>query len=76
MQGEVPKVTDFGLARARWAATSAPSDSTKASLAVSWGGMTPAYCSPEQLQAAIQAESAVPVDDRVKLGGEPRGYQV
>jgi len=67
MQGEVPKVTDFGLARARWAATSAPSDSTKASLAVSWGGMTPAYCSPEQLQAAIQAESAVPVDDRVKL---------
>jgi WD40 repeat protein/serine/threonine protein kinase len=67
MKGPVPKVTDFGLARARWAASAAPSDSTKASLAVSWGGMTPAYCSPEQIQAAVQAESGIPPEQRVKL---------
>ncbi len=67
MKGDVPKVTDFGLARARWAATAAPSESTKASLTVSWGGMTPAYCSPEQIQAAVQAESGVPPEQRVKL---------
>ncbi len=67
MKGDIPKVTDFGLARARWAASATPSDSTKASLAVSWGGMTPAYCSPEQLQAAVQAEAGLPHDQRVKL---------
>lgn len=67
MKGDVPKVTDFGLARARWAATAVPSESTKASLTVSWGGMTPAYCSPEQIQAAVQAESGVPPEQRVKL---------
>ncbi|MCS7237563.1 MAG: protein kinase [Thermoguttaceae bacterium] len=67
MKGEVPKVTDFGLARARWAASAAPVQSTQGSLTVSWGGMTPAYCSPEQIQAAVQAESGVPADQRVKL---------
>lgn len=67
MKGDVPKVTDFGLARARWAASAAPSQSTQGSLTVSWGGMTPAYCSPEQIQAAVQAESGVPPEQRVKL---------
>jgi serine/threonine protein kinase len=42
-----PKVTDFGLARAR-PKTSAPSDKSLNSAAVSVPGMTPAYCSPEQ----------------------------
>jgi WD40 repeat protein len=29
--------------------------------------MTPAYCSPEQIQAAVEAESGVPDDERTKL---------
>jgi len=67
MQGEVPKVTDFGLAKARVAAARVSPDSTQASMVVSWGGMTPAYCSPEQIQAAVEAESGVPDDERTKL---------
>lgn len=42
------KVTDFGLARARFAAGERPADSGL----VSCGGLTPAYCSPEQARAA------------------------
>jgi WD40 repeat protein/serine/threonine protein kinase len=42
------KVTDFGLARAR-AGTAAPAaPGPQGSILVSSGGMTPAYCSPEQ----------------------------
>jgi len=67
MQGDVPKVTDFGLAKARVAAARVSPDSTQASMVVSWGGMTPAYCSPEQIQAAVEAESGVPDDERTKL---------
>ncbi len=67
MQGDVPKVTDFGLAKARVAAARVSPDETQASMVVSWGGMTPAYCSPEQIQAAVQAESGVPDDERTKL---------
>jgi WD40 repeat protein/serine/threonine protein kinase len=44
------KVTDFGLARARWSAGE-PLGGT-ADLAVSLGGLTAAYCSPEQVAAA------------------------
>jgi WD40 repeat protein/serine/threonine protein kinase len=45
-----PKVTDFGLAKARTVATSAPAGDAPpgASILVSTGGMTPAYASPEQ----------------------------
>ncbi|CAM3035143.1 protein kinase [Saccharomonospora xinjiangensis] len=42
------KITDFGLARARVAAGERPSGSEL----VSCGGLTPAYCSPEQARAA------------------------
>ncbi len=42
------KLTDFGLARARAAAGERPADS----VFVSCGGLTPAYCSPEQARAA------------------------
>ena len=42
-----PKVTDFGLAKARLIAENVPSDEEQ-SILVSTGGMTPAYCSPEQ----------------------------
>ena len=67
MQGEVPKVTDFGLAKARGAATRISPEATQASMTVSWGGMTPAYCSPEQVQAAVEAESGIPNEERTKL---------
>ncbi len=67
MHGEVPKVTDFGLAKARAAAQKFDPETTQASMLVSWGGMTPAFCSPEQVEAAVQAESAVPDTQRTKL---------
>jgi tetratricopeptide (TPR) repeat protein len=46
------KVTDYGLARARATAGLAEVQETggKQSLVVSCGGLTPAYCSPEQLR--------------------------
>ncbi|MEJ8641469.1 protein kinase [Streptomyces sp. MS1.HAVA.3] len=51
------KVTDFGLAGARAAAGEAAhaTGPTEVSLAASYGGMTPAYCSPEQAEAAAGA---------------------
>jgi WD40 repeat protein/serine/threonine protein kinase len=67
MQGDVPKVTDFGLAKAREAAARVIPDATQASMVVSWGGMTPAYCSPEQVKAAVEAESGVPSEERTQL---------
>ena len=42
------KVTDFGLAKARAIAGEAIAASSQQSILVSSGGMTPAYCSPEQ----------------------------
>jgi len=42
------KITDFGLAKARGAAGETPSPDRRRSVLVSTGGMTPAYCSPEQ----------------------------
>jgi WD40 repeat protein/DNA-directed RNA polymerase specialized sigma24 family protein len=42
------KVTDFGLAKARAAAGEAIGSGPQRSILVSSGGMTPAYCSPEQ----------------------------
>jgi tetratricopeptide (TPR) repeat protein len=44
----VAKVSDFGLARGRAAADERSGPSAGQSILVSWGGMTPAYCSPEQ----------------------------
>ncbi|MFD6138682.1 protein kinase [Promicromonospora sp. NPDC060271] len=54
------KVTDFGLARARWSAGEPPGGA--ADLAVSLGGLTAAYCSPEQAEAAASrtADGAAP----------------
>jgi len=67
MHGSVPKVTDFGLAKARLAAGEFSIESMQGSLSVSWGGMTPGYCSPEQVEAAVQVESGVPHQQRTKL---------
>ncbi len=44
----IAKVTDFGLARARGGIGAAPATGGQRSILVSTGGMTPAYCSPEQ----------------------------
>ncbi|MFE9695138.1 protein kinase [Micromonospora sp. NPDC005806] len=46
------KVTDFGLARARAAAGESSAPPLGGSLLASYGGRTPAYCSPEQAEAA------------------------
>jgi len=43
-----PKVTDFGLAKARGLAGEGAEVAPDRSVLVSTGGMTPAYCSPEQ----------------------------
>jgi len=45
-----PKVTDFGLAKARGLAGEVAEVAPGRSVLVSTGGMTPAYCSPEQAQ--------------------------
>ena len=44
----IAKVTDFGLAKARAVAGEAVQADSGQSVLVSSGGMTPAYCSPEQ----------------------------
>ncbi|WP_280339986.1 WD40 repeat domain-containing serine/threonine protein kinase [Nocardia neocaledoniensis] len=45
------KVTDFGLATARAAAGELPRDQPGPSVVAGFGGLTPAYCSPEQAAA-------------------------
>ncbi|MFF9899048.1 WD40 repeat domain-containing serine/threonine protein kinase [Streptomyces longispororuber] len=47
------KVTDFGLARARAVAGESTAVPPGASVLAGFGGMTPAYCSPEQAEAAV-----------------------
>ncbi|MFB7369484.1 protein kinase [Streptomyces sp. NPDC056222] len=49
------KVTDFGISGARAAAGESAAPPPGASLAASYGGRTPAYCSPEQADAAAGA---------------------
>jgi WD40 repeat protein/serine/threonine protein kinase len=49
------KVTDFGLAKARVAGGEAATPPPGTSLVASYGGMTRAYCSPEQATAATGA---------------------
>ncbi len=46
------KVTDFGLAKARAAAGETTPTGPGVSVLAGYGGMTPAYCSPEQATAA------------------------
>jgi serine/threonine protein kinase len=49
----IAKVTDFGLAKARVAAGEQIAIDSQHSLLVSSGGMTPAYCSPEQANQKV-----------------------
>ena len=60
------KIADFGLAAARAAGTGKP-DAPGQCLWASYRGMTPAYCSPEQSELAVQAESGIPTEKRPKL---------
>ncbi len=50
------KITDFGLALARSAVGERPGDT----VLVSCGGLTPAYCSPEQARAQISGDRCAP----------------
>ncbi|MBF8185386.1 protein kinase [Nonomuraea sp. K274] len=52
------KITDFGLARARAAAGEGTVVPQGASVLAGYGGMTPAYCSPEQAEAAAWSEDS------------------
>ncbi len=67
MQGDVAKVCDFGLARFQLGGPPTTTDSTQGTMAVLGGGMTPAYCSPEQFEGAIQADAGLPVEQIRKL---------
>jgi WD40 repeat protein/serine/threonine protein kinase len=46
----IAKVTDFGMAKARGVAAGAVPAGGQGSILVSAGGLTPAFCSPEQVQ--------------------------
>ena len=67
MIGGMPKVTDFGLAKARIAAGEAAAEAAPKSMFVTWAGMTPAFCSPEQIEASMQVQSGLSHAERTKL---------
>ena len=54
------KVSDFGLAKARAVAGESASTATGMSVLAGYGGLTPAYCSPEQASAASLVSSQTP----------------
>jgi len=64
----VAKVTDFGLAGAR-AVASEENEQQPAgqTLLATWGGMTPAYCSPEQAETASKKKAGMPREQWPKL---------
>jgi WD40 repeat protein len=49
----VAKVTDFGMARARGSGTAPVTGDGQQSLLVTAGGLTPAFCSPEQVRGDL-----------------------
>jgi predicted Zn finger-like uncharacterized protein len=70
----IAKVTDFGLARAASSGDGGISLDTEdltnpmtGTLSATLGGMTPAYCSPEQWRGAMLARAGVPKEDRPKM---------
>jgi WD40 repeat protein/serine/threonine protein kinase len=62
-----PKVTDFGLANALAGVGGPAAALSGQSILVSGGGMTPAYCSPEQAQIAAAREARVPREQWARL---------
>ncbi len=64
----VAKVTDFGLAGAKAVAFDAKEQRpVEATLLATWGGMTPAYCSPEQAEIAARMMAGRPREQLPKL---------
>jgi serine/threonine protein kinase len=61
------KVTDFGLAQARVAAGEQAERPAGSTILATWGGMTPAYCSPEQAEVAARVKAGVPREQCPKL---------
>jgi serine/threonine protein kinase len=61
------KVTDFGLTNARATAGESPASGGQRSILASSGGMTPAYCSPEQAENYAKRASGVTTDSLAKL---------
>jgi WD40 repeat protein/serine/threonine protein kinase len=66
VDGQV-KVTDFGLANAQAVAYEGTAPSEGTSILASFGGMTPAYCSPEQADNAARRKAGIPRDQLTKL---------
>ncbi len=56
----VARVTDFGLAKARAFSGEEKKPPPKATILASWGGMTEAYCSPEQARIGALKKAGVP----------------
>ena len=73
------KVTDFGLAKARAAAGEVVPSGPEVSVLVGYGGLTPAYCSPEQADARPRRQKRWPAravesgDRRVVVGHQHLG---
>jgi WD40 repeat protein/serine/threonine protein kinase len=67
MPDGTPKITDFGLAKARAAIEEASSSRDHDTHQVSSAGGTPAYWSPEQAECFAQAKAGIPYEQRVKL---------
>jgi WD40 repeat protein len=64
------KVTDFGLAKARAAVSPRPQprgDELPGTLLATWGGMSEAYCSPEQAKIEAMARAGIPAVEWPKL---------
>ncbi len=61
------KVTDFGLANARAATGEKFGEQAQQSILASYGGMTPAYCSPEQAEIKARREAGIPREQWPKL---------
>lgn len=63
----VVKVTDFGLANAQALAEEGAKPAEGQSILASFGGMTRAYCSPEQADNAARRQAGIPRDQLTKL---------
>jgi len=64
----VAKVTDFGLAGARSVAFEEDEQRPpRGTILATWGGMTPAYCSPEQAESAAKKKAGMPREQWPKL---------
>ena len=61
------KVTDFGLAKARAVVGEAVAAPAQQSILASYGGMTLAYCSPEQAEIAALRKMGTPYEALPKL---------